>query len=209
MLANPDDLQMRTVAIMRRPDSHALGLLGVRFVIADVELPPPFLPVMETNTYNDERLFLYELARVNLGKSSPTNIKVARDFDEALGEISDQKFDWEHSVVLFEGAPLPGSLVALNTAEIRMIPGGFSVAATSAGRSLVVLPFEFSRCLRLRAARSNQELQPVLMRVNAVETGLLFEKHVEAEVQYFTGLFRNATCRLQDAKDFSKLLGHR
>jgi hypothetical protein len=162
---------------------------------------------MDASTYKDERLYLYELAKVNLGTSAPTNIKVAHNFDEALAEIGDQKFDWEHSAVLFEGSPFPGNLVALNFAEIRMIAGGFSVAATSAGRSLIVMPFEFSRCLRLRAAPSDQESQPVLMRVNALQTGLLFEKHVEAEIQYFTGLFSNATCRLQDARDFSKLLG--
>ena len=210
MFTNPNDPERPWpwINVARsHPDPHALGLLGVRFVIADAKLPPPFQSVMDESTFKDERLYLYELAKVNLGTSAPTNIKVVHNFDEALAEIGDQKFDWERSAVLFEGAPFPGNLVALNFAEIRMIPGGFSVAATSAGRSLMVIPFEFSRCFRLRAAASDQESQPVLMRVNALQTGLLFEKHVEAEIQYFTGLFSNATCRVQDARDFSKLLG--
>ena len=51
------------------------------------------------------------------------------------------------------------------------------VRATSPGRSLLILPFDYSHCLRLEAAGGGARLIPV----NLQQTGLLFEERVEAK----------------------------
>ena len=61
MLAGPNDRQQRGTILLRRPDAHALGILGVRFVISDAELPEPFHLVMTEHTRNSDVLFLYEV----------------------------------------------------------------------------------------------------------------------------------------------------
>ena len=76
------------------------------------------------------------------------------------------------------------------------------------GRSLVVLPFEFSHCLEAQPLSADAET-PRLVRVNAIETGVLFNERVSAPIRYFAGLFHNPACRIRDSRDFPSLLGLR
>lgn len=204
LLALPTDVQMRNVIVLRRPDAHALGILGVRFVIADAPLPEPFRLVMSERTFKDEVLSLYEVPEVNLGTTAPTEVKVVTRFDEALGLLAAPGFDAKHSVIVFDAALAAEHLNPVDAAEVRMIPGGLSVEATSAGRSMLVLPFEFSHCLHVRSRVAEID-PPILFRVDAVETGVLFDRYLAADIEYFTGLFQNSGCRVRDARDFSLL----
>ena len=100
MLARPNDLQMRNVIVLRRPDAHVLGILGVRFIISDTELTEPFQLMMMEHTHKDEVLFLYEVPEVNLGTAAPTEIEVAKGFDEAVDRLTNLAFDAKHSVIV-------------------------------------------------------------------------------------------------------------
>lgn len=40
----------------------------------------------------------------------------------------------------------------------------------------------------------------------APETGVLFNRHLAAKIEFFTGVFHNSGCRWRDSQDFSKLL---
>lgn len=66
----------------------------------------------------------------------------------------------------------------------------------SPGRSLLVLPFEYSHCLKITAAGGRAQLMPV----NLQQTGLLFENSVEAEIIYRFGLFQESRCRGEDIR---------
>jgi hypothetical protein len=205
LLARPEDHQIRNVEILRRTDPHALAWLGVRFVIVEDTLPDPFRLVMTERTYDNELLSLYEVPDVNLGTSSPTEVMHARSFDDALDRVKDASFDFRRSAVVFDPSVVSEPLQPADRAEVRMIRGGVTVEATSAGRSLLVLPFEFSQCLEAQTRSADVE-SPRLVRVNAIETGVLFNKRVAATIQYFTGLFHNPACRIWDSRDFSSLL---
>jgi hypothetical protein len=205
LLARPEDHQIRNVEVLRRTDPHALALLGVRFVIVEDTLPAPFRLVMTERTYGNEVLSLYEVPGVNLGTSSPTEVMHARSFDDALDRVKDASFDFRRSAVVFDPSAVSEPLQSADGAQVRMIRGGLTVEATSAGRSLLVLPFEFSQCLEAQT-RSTDVEAPRLIRVNAIETGVLFNKRVAATIEYFTGLFRNPACRIRDSRDFSSLL---
>jgi hypothetical protein len=205
MLAEPNDRQPRGVIMVRRPDAHALGILGVRFVITDAELPEPFHLVMTEHTHNSEVLFLYEVPDVNLGVNAPTAIKVVRGFDEAVNQLADIGFDMKRSVLVFDATLANDHLTPVDSAQVRMVPGGFFVDAHSPGTSLLVLPFEFSHCMQIHNSAVNVDA-PRLFRVNAIETGVLFNRHLTAKIEFFTGVFHNSGCRWRDSQDFSKLL---
>jgi hypothetical protein len=205
LLARPDDVQVRNAIVLRRPDAHSLGVLGVHFVIADSELAEPFRLLMTERTHDDEVFFLYEVPNPNLGTAAPTEVRIVRGFDEAVDQIADIGFDAKRSVLVFDPAVANEKLVPADSAEVRMIPGGFSVEAKSSGTSLITLPFEFSRCLEIHDRRNGVD-PPRLLRVNALQTGVLFNKHLMAKIKYFAGLFQNSGCRLRDTQDFSRIL---
>jgi hypothetical protein len=80
------------------------------------------------------------------------------------------------------------------------------VHAQSAGRSILVLPLEFSRCLHVMPnSSSGAAVAPRLFRADLLMTGILFEKNLDAKIIYRTGPFAGSTCRLRDAQDMVAL----
>jgi hypothetical protein len=78
------------------------------------------------------------------------------------------------------------------------------VQASARSRSLLVLPFEYSHCLRLDAANGKARLVPV----NLQQTGLLFQGSVEARIIYRFGLFADSGCRGDDIERANALKLH-
>ena len=204
MLGVAKDRQIRNTVVLRRADAHALGIFGVRYIISDASLSDPFKLVMIEPTHDGEVLYLYEVPLANFGIHSPTVVKVATGFDDALVELDDPNFDESNSVLVFDAALAKTQLVRSDTQELRMEPGGYRVKATSPGTSVLVLPFEFSHCLRARGTNTKNG-EPRIVRVNAMKTGLVFERSVDMKVEYFAGLFDNTFCRNRDASEFGKL----
>jgi hypothetical protein len=72
------------------------------------------------------------------------------------------------------------------------------VQADSDGKSILLLPLEFSNCL---AAETDATGTPNLFRANLVETGILFSGRLDAKLSIHTGAFLNPSCRLRDYFD--------
>ena len=205
LLARPEDRQLRNVIVWRKPDAHALALLGVRFVIVAEQLPEPFSLVMTERTYGDEALSLYEVPDVNLGDCSD-RCSVGDGFDDAVKRVAELHLRRKAISRCFRSRLAHGHLSPAASASVRMVRGGFAVDASSAGQALLVLPFEFSHCMEVVSGGANTD-RPRLIRVNALETGVLFNKRLSVRIEYFTGLFHNTACRISDSDEFSQLLG--
>jgi hypothetical protein len=207
LLGNPTDLQLRNVIVLRRPDARALALLGVRFVISDVLLQSPFRLVIAEKTFDNETLYLYEEPNPNLGNNTPVQTVRVHNFDEALARLVDQQVDPTTTAVVFDEIPRDFlALVPAQKVALKVEKDGLVVQAKSSGASMVVLPFEYSRCLTLRRSDAMSAV-PKLLRVNAMEIGVLFERQLDAKISYFTGPFSGAGCRLGDKQDFIDLSG--
>jgi hypothetical protein len=90
---------------------------------------------------------------------------------------------------------IPTDLVPATSASVTVDRGpSLIVRATSQGRSLLVLPFEYSHCLRIKSAAGRPQLMPV----NLHQVGLMFENNVVAEIIYRFGLFQESRCRRDD-----------
>ncbi|MBM3777172.1 MAG: hypothetical protein FJW23_02890 [Acidimicrobiia bacterium] len=207
LLARPEDEQIRNVLVLRRINVPALAALGVSHIITDA--PVPSLPLAATEqTHADETLYLHEIPGAIGGGASPTSVVTVGNFDAALDRIGDEGFDPHEMVAVMppdvDGTDLDG-LSKASDISVRMIRSGFEVSASAGSRALVVLPLEFSRCL-IWTPRDPASGAATLFRVNALETGVLFEKQLDGELRYFTGPFWNAGCRLQDAREFRAAL---
>jgi hypothetical protein len=123
---------------------------------------------------------------------------------------ADQAFDWlsgannnlEHSAIL--AGSDPGGLSPATDIEIFVERDGVRVRAKSPGRSLIVIPFYFSHCLR--AIDHDNRQQPELRRADLALTGVLFNGDLNVTIKYWQGPFQQARCRLDDLAEDRRLI---
>jgi hypothetical protein len=173
-------------------DPKIARLIGVRMVVSNVELFDGML--LHEQKAGDSDLRIYRLDGVNVGQFSPTRpVRVATAV-EAVAAMKATSFDPQRDVVV-EGE-LPAHLVPAVSASVMVDAGPeLRIRTTSQGHSLLVLPFEFSHCLRLHAPMGTTAR---LLPVNLQQTGLLFEGQTEVGIEYRYGLFGNTQCRGTD-----------
>jgi hypothetical protein len=173
-------------------DPKIARLMGVRYVVTSAELFDGVL-LLEQKT-EDADLRVYRLDRINVGQFSPTRpVRVASATD-AVAAMKAPSFDPQRDVVV-EGE-FPPDLEPANSVSVTVEAGPqLHIRASSHGHSVLVLPFEFSHCLRLHAfAGGNAYLAPV----NLQQTGLIFDEQTDLSIEYRYGLFDEMQCRSAD-----------
>jgi hypothetical protein len=211
LLTDPDDSQVRTVMGMRRIDARILKSIGVRFVITDLpisgaalcaQIPVSVSPEarqMLGFSYRDLdgfNLYLYEFDGVNVGQFSPIETKLAVDANQALGYLADAEVALDRTIVVNEPLSEP-----FTEAKLELFTIGcdqYRVRASSAAKSILLLPIEFSRCLKISDAAGGV---PRLFRADLMLTGVLFERQIDAHISFHTGPSHNSRCRLHDLAD--------
>jgi hypothetical protein len=138
---------------------------------------------------------VYELPHPNVGDYSPTEVVIARSTAEAVAELSAGEFDFTRKVVL--SAPLEHGLVQARDMRLWRIRGGFHVSGRSDGTSLVVLPIQFSRCLRARDPRVR------FVRADFMMAGMIFSGDLDTDVVFDYGMF-SPGCRRADLADIKR-----
>src|SRR5262249_10721341 len=139
---------------------------------------------------------VYEYSDANVGNYSPTNVLVARDAPGILQHIWSASFDPRQSIVLSERIEEP--LVEATSGKIFFERGAIRVQAASRGRSLLLLPVQYSHCLVLSDVRAS------LLPANLIQTALLFRGTIDLRIHLAYGLFRPG-CRNQDLADLPEL----
>jgi hypothetical protein len=204
--ARSGDKQIRNVVVLRQANPKTLALFGVKFVISDAPLPAPFRLEATERTSDSETLYLYKVPDVNLGGYSPTEIMKVATFNEALDAVSAPAFNAQQTAVVFDvEGDLKRRLVPAEDVQIRFVAGALMISASSVGTSLLILPFEFSRCLEVSSNKLDAPA-PAILRVDGPLTGMLFSNRLSARIRYFTGPFNRPGCRIEDASDFSRLV---
>ena len=82
--------------------------------------------------------------------------------------------------------------------KLSVIRGGLHVSGRSDGTSLVVLPLQYSNCLRARDGRAR------LVRANLIMTGVIFSGAVDTDIFFDYGVF-SPGCRRADFADMKQL----
>jgi hypothetical protein len=195
LLVNPSQLEVLSTRTITHFDPRLFPLLGIRYVLSQRPLDGEYASKVEMSRL-PAGTSLYEIAGVNIGQYSPTEIAVIPDWQSVLEKMATSDFDPRQSAIVpndWAGtAPL-----ARAAAQIVRPVDGYRVTAKSDGRSLLILPFEFSRCLVVDDLERNARIG----RANFFLTGLTFEKKVDAVLRFRFGPFDNASCRLADAAD--------
>jgi hypothetical protein len=139
---------------------------------------------------------IYELPHPNVGNYSPTEVIMAGSGAEIMAIISKPEFDATRQAVL--STPIAERLVPAREMRMSHTRSGLHVSGRSDGTSLVVLPQQFSNCLRPRDERVR------LVRANLMMTGLIFSGDLDTDIVFDYSIF-TATCRRADLADMKRL----
>jgi len=163
----------------------AIQMLGIHYSAERWALPNEFnlgftlstfsyTPIEVASDQKPGSWYAYELPRPNVGDYSPTVVLVAQSGADIMAKVSAVEFDPTRQVVLL--APLDQQLVPARDMRMSWIRGGLHLSGKSDGTSLVVLPQQFSHCLRARDPRVR------LVRANLALTGMVFSGNVDTVV---------------------------
>ena len=196
---NKSDQIVRNFIPYRVFDPSILQLIGVQFLFSDTAIAGQ--TTMTTGGFREPK-FTYKLPNPNIGNYTPTNIYSATTYDESFDLMSSADFNPTNDVVLTNEKRLTGALVAANESKLTVEHGGLNVKATSVGKSLLVLPVEYSNCMRFHSMSENEF---EIKRVNGILVGLMFDQHIDVDIEYRLGYSIFGSCRIDDLTDFHLL----
>jgi hypothetical protein len=202
-MQRPPIAHQRNITILTYPNRRILKLLGVRYVL----MPQPDALLGELRATEDRagvQWGLIELPEPNLASYSPTSIETRRDLTSALDFVADDSVDLTKRAVT--ASPVIGALVPAQSSALAMANEDLHVVAKSAGRSLVVVPVEFSHCMELHELGLGTGTGAVLLRVDGVLTGIVFEHDLDAVLAFRIGPLHNPLCRWQDYQDLRAMM---
>jgi hypothetical protein len=148
------------------------------------------------NREHGDQWRILELPHANIGNYSPVEFIDAETAAEMSAVMSSPDFDFTKQVVL--STAIDRSLVPARNMQMSLIRGGLHVSGHSDGTSLVVLPQQFSHCLRAR----DESVR--LVRANLMMTGMIFSGEIDTDIIFDYGLF-TPRCRWADLSDIKKL----
>src|SRR5262249_10421332 len=185
---------------LRSFNERIARLFGIRMVVSDA-LDLPGATVVYRTQADGSDLGIFRVDNVNLGQYSPTHVKRVSTAGEVIAALENASFDPEHDVLVEKQIP-EGLVPASQASIITDLGPTLSVRAESSGRSLLVLPFEYSHCLRLEL---HDGTSAQLIPVNLQQTGLLFEGRITVAIVYRFGFFDHPQCRHDDLERANRL----
>jgi hypothetical protein len=139
---------------------------------------------------------VYEFRDPNVGDYSPTEIVLADSAEKIIAGLADPGFDFRNRVILAAGQ---GPLVAARDVRLTMNRGGgFHITGHSEGTSLVILPQQFTNCLKASDSRIR------IVRANFLWAGVVFSGDIDADIWFAYGMF-SPRCRRDDIADMRRL----
>jgi hypothetical protein len=199
-LQQPVMAHQRNIVIVSRANERVLALLGVRYAV----MPQATSPIGVQRVAEDvagRSWGLFELAAPNLATYSPTVIDVRHSLASTLDFVADDNVDLAKQAVAAEEI---GPLMPAEASRLSMSDGDLRIVARSPGRSLLIVPVEFSRCLELR--HRGTALNARLVRIDGVLTGVVFEREIDAVIAFRTSPLHNPTCRWRDYQELRAML---
>jgi hypothetical protein len=115
---------------------------------------------------------------------------------EIMEILGRPEVDFTRQVVLLTDVEQP--LVPARDVQLSVIRSGLHVAAKSDATSMIVLPQQFSNCLRARDGRVR------LVRANLMMTGVIFSGELDTDILFDYGIFWPG-CRRTDLTDVNRL----
>ena len=202
-LQRPPIAHQRNITILTYPNAPVLKLLGVRYVL--MPQPDASLGVRRaTENRAGQQWDLIELPEPNLATYSPTSVETRRDLSSMLDFVVDDSVDLSKQAVANEH--VPGPLTPIRSVALSMAGKDLHVVADSDGRSLIIVPVEFSHCLELMRRLGGPGVMLRVLRIDGCSPELSLTRHVDAVLSFRIGPLHNQLCRWEDYRDIRAML---
>jgi hypothetical protein len=196
-LARPADRQTRSVLVLTQINPAIMQLWGVRYLITDKD-PGTGTEVASAPIQGHTRLRLIALPRPNLGDYSPTEVEEVDTFRSGLRAMHERGFDGSRRVIT--DSHLSSPFVPASNAALTYEKDGFHLTADSAGRSILVLPVQYSHCWTASGTG-----EPQLFRANLMQLAVAFKGHLDTRLVFRFGPILAGECRVTDLEDMGRL----
>jgi hypothetical protein len=139
---------------------------------------------------------IYQLPDPNVGNYSPTEIVLADSGAQIIASLAKADFDFRRQVIVSAGE---GPLVPARDMRLTVNRGGgFHISGHSDGTSFVILPQQFTNCLKVSDSRVR------IVRANLMWTGVIFSGDIDTDIWFAYGMF-SPGCRRHDLADMRQL----
>lgn len=204
-LSRPQDFHSRNFALITKANPKLMAALGARFLLTDNPQKDATLALRVQQTNADGvTVYGYEIQGANLGDLSPTETVLSTNASDTLSLMTSSGFSFRDTAVVHE-APLR-DLTRADSGAIYFEKGGVRIRGSSHGPALLVLPLQFSNSLTIISQEANSHASPVrLLRVNLVQTGVLFNGPIDIKIAHVFGPLRNIAGRFGDIEDCRRL----
>jgi hypothetical protein len=139
---------------------------------------------------------IHTLPHPNVGDYNPTDVTHAETADQIAAKLREPGFDFRRQAVV--SPAIDGPLVPARDLRMSRGRGRLHVSGHSDGTSLVVLPQQFSHCLRALDRRVR------LVRADLMLTGVVFSGALDTDIVLDFGFF-TPRCRWADLADLKGL----
>jgi hypothetical protein len=189
---------MRSYETQSVVNERVMALLGARYLLSD-KLLPDRTPVLQYRLVEGRDLYVYSIPAANLAGYAVTQTRRAANAQEAIVLLADPSLDPRTVAVLHTAEELP-PLVPVLTSSLVAERGGYRIEAASSGTSLLVLPVEYSHCLRTRLTGAAGAPPPRLLRANLAMAAVLFTGNVQGRLLLRYGPWSSG-CRIEDWRE--------
>jgi hypothetical protein len=202
LLNAPGSKDLRSYETQSVVNDRIMALLGVRYLLSN-KLLPDRAPILHHRLAEGQDLYIYSLPDPNLAGYSVTQTRHANDAQGAINLLADPSLDPRNAAVLTEAMQVPPPLVPARRSTLVVERGGYRVEADAQGTSLLVLPLEYSHCLRADLTASGS-IPPRLIRANLAMAAILFSGEMKGTLKLRYGPLSSG-CRLADWREADAL----
>jgi hypothetical protein len=172
-----------------------LGAFGLAYVTKPkLQADDLFVPV------EDSIPDLFRVRAANLGDFSPIETLTVEDFDKFETMVAGMPIDWRRTVVLDPGTAKKvgsGLVAARHVTNPIVVTNGLRLEAETDGRSLLLLPRQFSNCYVWRPDPGSSD-KVMVVRANMLQAALLFEGSIKGKFDYVYRWGGASRCRAKD-----------
>jgi hypothetical protein len=197
LLNAPKTQDLRSYETQSIVNDRVMALLGVRYLIWN-KISANHTAVLHYRLLQGYDLYIYAIPDPNVSGYSVTQTRSVDYAAAAIELMADPAINLRDTAIITSSENLP-PLVAVRSSSLVVERGGYWIAADSPGTSLLVLPIEYSHCLRVQLASTGAP-PPRVLRANVAMAAILFSGHVEGRLSLRYGLFSSA-CRMEDWRD--------
>ena len=176
-------------------DIKWMQFFGIRYLITFKNLSDDYI-LLNSQLINNKIIYLYEIKDVNIGNYSPTNQHVSNKLKDSLDIMGKPSFDFKRDFVV--SSKINNLLLPAYNTSLTYSKGKIKIASSSTGYSVLVLPFEFSNCLRIHDENNNVSI----FKVNNHQIGIFFKEKLNSIIELNLSFIGYDRCRLRDIDEW-------